>query len=169
MRSIQLITCTLLLLLSACNNSDSTNEQVATPVTATENKSLVFDKLVGTWKSDDGKNFEKWEKNGDGSFRSAAFSVNGVDTSWNEQASIYKDNGNWVFENTVKGQNNGKAIKFTSSMLTDNSVQFSNPAHDFPTDINYTVPDDNILNAFIVGPNAKGGKDTITFNYTRLK
>jgi len=25
------------------------------------------------------------------------------------------------------------------------------------------------LNAFIIGPNNKGGKDTIPFNYTRIK
>jgi len=53
--------------------------------------------------------------------------------------------------------------------LNETIVQFSNPAHDFPTDINYTVADANTLRAFIVGPNNKGGKDTIPFNYIRVK
>ena len=69
----------------------------------------------------------------------------------------------------MKGQNDGKAIKFTSIILNEKTVQFSNPQHDFPTDINYTVADANTVNAFIIGPNNKGGKDTIPFNYTRLK
>jgi hypothetical protein len=69
----------------------------------------------------------------------------------------------------VKSQNEGKAVKFTSTFLNETSVQFSNPVHDFPTDINYTVTDDNTLRAFIVGLNNKGGKDTIPFNYIRVK
>ncbi|HEX7846271.1 MAG TPA: hypothetical protein VF476_10770, partial [Chitinophagaceae bacterium] len=82
---------------------------------------------------------------------------------------VYPENSNWVYENKVTNQNDGKAIKFTSTKMSDNSVQFSNPAHDFPTDINYTVADANTVNAFIIGPNSKGGKDTIPFNYTRHK
>jgi hypothetical protein len=158
-------------ILIACNNekqndTKETNEAGATVIPATD---LVFDQLVGLWQAEDGKSFEKWIKQDDGRFRSVAFSVKGIDTSWNEQADIYPENGHWVFENTVKGQNAGKAIKFISSSLSANSVQFSNPAHDFPTDINYTLPDANTIKAFIVGPNAKGGKDTIPFNYIRIK
>ena len=128
----------------------------------------VFDKLLGTWKSDDGKTFERWTKNENGSYHSDVFSVKGTDTSWNEQANIYRENDKWIFENTVKGQNEGKPVKFTSILFDENSVQFSNPAHDFPTDINYTVPDANTVKAFIVGPNKNGGKDTIPFGYTRF-
>ena len=69
----------------------------------------------------------------------------------------------------MKGQNEGKAVKFTSTFLNETSVQFSNPAYDFPTDINDTVTDANTIRAFIVGPNNKGGKDTIPFNYIRVK
>ena len=129
---------------------------------------LVFDKLVGLWRSEDGKSFEQWTKNADGTFRSRVFSIIGADTSINEEANIYKDNEKWIFENRVNGQNDGKAVKFVSSILTDNSVQFSNPNHDFPTDINYTVSNANELNAFIIGPNKNGGRDTIPFKSTRI-
>ncbi|HEX6846034.1 MAG TPA: hypothetical protein VF144_03595 [Chitinophagaceae bacterium] len=157
-------------IIIACNDTpaedEKTTEAIATPG---EYKQLVFDKLVGLWKSEDGNSFEQWTKNEDGTFQSRAFSVKGTDTSWNEQASIYRDDNNWVFENTVKGQNNGKAVKFTSTICNETTVQFSNPQHDFPTDINYTIPDANTIIAFIVGPDAKGGKDTIPFNYSRIK
>jgi len=129
---------------------------------------LVFDKLVGTWLLEDGKTFEQWTKNADGTYRSIVFSINGNDTTYIEKARTYKENENWVFENTVIRQNAGKAIKFTSSKLTDITIQFSNPAHDFPTDINYTLPDANTINAFIIGPNKNGGKDTIPYNYKRV-
>jgi len=129
---------------------------------------LVFDKLLGTWKAVDGKSFERWSKNPDGSYASASYSLSGADTSWNEMAKIFSENGNWIFENNVKGQNNGQSVRFTSTFLTDSIVQFSNPAHDFPTDVNYTVIDSNNLHAFIIGPNKNGGRDTIPFNYSRL-
>lgn len=150
----------------ACNNSEnSTVKNETSPLPA---KELVFDKLTGTWKMDDGKGFERWTKKANGTYQSVAFSIKGNDTSWNEQASIYPENDQWVFENTVKGQNDGKAVKFISSLLDENRVQFSNPAHDFPTDINYTIIGTDAVRAFIVGPNNKGGKDTILFNYIRV-
>lgn len=153
----------------ACNtseNSIATKDDSSIPASQQQS---VFEKLTGTWQSEDGKSFERWTKNDDGTYQSDGFSVKENDTSWNEQANIYRENENWVFENTVKGQNDSKAIKFISSVLNENSVQFSNPAHDFPTDVNYTLVDDSTLKAFIAGPNNKGGKDTIPFNFTRIK
>jgi hypothetical protein len=165
---VLLIIVTLLFAFS-CNNENSNNTSETIAETGPSVKPLVFDKLIGTWQSENYRSFERWTKNNDGTYRSVAFSVKGTDTSWNEQASIYPENDKWVFENTVKGQNNGKAVRFISSAISENSVQFSNPAHDFPTDINYTLPDDNTVHAFIAGPDSKGGKDSIPFNYTRLK
>jgi hypothetical protein len=158
----------LIVITFACNNSgDSTTKKkdASTPPPL----QLIFDKLTGVWQNEDGKSFERWTKNDHGSYRAVGFSIKGNDTSWNEQADIYQENGKWIFENTVKGQNEGKAVKFTSTFLNETSVQFSNSAHDSPTVINYTVTDDNTLWAFIVGPNNKGGKDTIPFNYIRVK
>jgi hypothetical protein len=155
---------------TACNNSTSKSTEETANKTDSNGiaKPLLFDQLVGTWQNEDGKSFERWTKNEGGTYKSVGFSVKGTDTSWNEQANIYRENNNWVFDNLVKGQNNGKSVKFISSKLSENNVQFSNPAHDFPTDINYTVADANTLNAFIVGPNDKGGKDTIPFNFKRI-
>ena len=130
---------------------------------------LVFDKMVGTWKTETPDGFEIWSKQPDGSFKSAGITVKGNDTSWNENTRVYPEAGKWVFETTVKGQNDGKAVKFTASVLTDNSVQFSNPTHDFPTDINYSFIDNNRIHAFIFGPNDKGGKDTMYYELTRTK
>ena len=130
---------------------------------------MVFDKLVGTWHSEDGKSFESWIKINDSLFESAVYSLKDKDTSWNETAKIYPENDHWVFENLVKGQNDGKAVRFTSTLLNESTVHFSNPAHDFPTDIHYDVPDNNNIKAYIVGPNQKGGKDTIPYNYKRYQ
>ncbi|HEY6504183.1 MAG TPA: DUF6265 family protein [Chitinophagaceae bacterium] len=158
--------------IAACNNESNNTVDDAgskTDTAAVAGKQLVFDKIAGTWQSEDGKSFERWIKNEDGSFQTTVFSIKGADTSWIESGKVYPENGQWVFENTVKDQNDGKPVKFVSSSLSENSVQFSNPAHDFPTDINYTLPDAKTINAFIVGPNDKGGKDTIPYNFKRVE
>lgn len=154
--------------ITACNSeANSTDNKIVKDTTTIEPIRLVFERLAGLWQSENGKNFEHWLKNNDGTYKAVGYSIKGTDTSWNEQATIFIENGKWVFENTVKGQNAGKAVKFVANTVTEKNVLFSNPAHDFPTDINYTLPDDNTINAFIVGPNEKGGKDTIRFNFTR--
>lgn len=160
----------LLTIITSCNDETKEQEKSAqTTIPANESKQLVFDKLVGLWKNPEANNFEQWIKNSDGTYQSKGFSINGTDTSWNEQASVYSENNKWIFENTVRGQNDGKAVKFTSTIFNDKTVQFSNPQHDFPTDINYTVADANTVNAFIIGPNKNGGKDTIPYNFIRIK
>ena len=157
------------LLIVACNNNKETREATTTDSIAVPARGkIIFDRLVGNWQNTDGKSFERWIKNADGSFNAAAYSIRGSDTVWSERASIYKVNSNWIFENLVTGQNEGKAVKFTSTLLSDTSVQFSNPAHDFPTDINYSVTSDTTVHAFIIGPNQKGGKDTIPFDFRKI-
>jgi hypothetical protein len=165
-----ILTLSLLLIITSCNDEKSEQEKTSevTPSNS-ESKQPVFDKLLGLWKNKESDNFEQWSKNSESTYQYKAFSVKGRDTSWNELANVYTENNNWVFENTVKNQNNGKAIKFTSTILNDKTVQFSNPQHDFPTDINYTVADANNVNAFIIGPNKNGGKDTIPYNFIRIK
>jgi hypothetical protein len=158
----------LIVSIAACNNQNDTGTGMETSTTAPPQTQLVYDKLIGVWRSEDGKSFEQWIKKNNGNYQSVAFSVKGNDTSWNEQADIYPENEKWVFENTVKGQNDGKAVKFLSLFVNDTSVQFNNPVHDFPTDVNYTVTGHDKVNAFIIGPGSKGGKDTILFNYIRV-
>ena len=165
-----LIAFMLIQTIGACDDKKSDTEKTSEAVVANdEPRQLPFEKLLGLWKSEDGNSFEEWTKKENGTYRSRAYNIKGTDTSWNEQAVIYPENDNWIFENTVKGQNEGKAVKFTSTKMNEITVQFSNPQHDFPTDINYTVADANTLTAFIIGPNNSGGRDTIPFNYTRIK
>ena len=129
----------------------------------------VFEKLIGTWVMADGITFERWIRQSDDHYQSDVFVVTSKDTSWKEQAKIYREKDYWIFENTVKDQNNGKAVRFASAFLNDSSIQFSNPQHDFPQHVCYILPNDTTVHAFIAGPNSKGGTDTIPFNYIRLK
>ena len=153
---------------AGCKNS-ATGEPTPTPVSEVRSRSTMtlFEKFLGTWQTRGGKSIEQWSKNGDGSYASRVFSLAGADTNWKEEARIFPEDNAWIFQNVVKGENDGKAVRFTSSIINDTSVQFSNPAHDFPTDINYTIVNDTTLNAFIIGPGSGGGRDTVWFKYRK--
>ena len=107
-------------------------------------------------------------KKAESTFQSRVYILNHSDTIVSEEASNYQENGQWVFENKVIGQDDDQPIKFYSTQLTNHSVQFSNPPHDFPTDVNYSLPDKNTIRAFIIGLNKKGNKDTTPFHYRRV-
>jgi hypothetical protein len=139
-------------LASACSNQSIKEES-----------NLVFDRLIGTWKLSEEDQFEQWSKNEDGSYSSRMFSVNDKDTNVMEDVKIINEGGKWNFITQVKGQNKGKAVTFTSSILQDTLVQFENPAHDFPRIINYRLASDNNMQAFIGGTT-----DTIYFNFSRV-
>jgi|GEM_PF-611816 len=153
--------------LVACGSNETTAEKPVESA-AGNPKTFVLDKLLGTWQSGDGKSFERWTKDNNGRYYSFVYSLNGKDTLVNERATIYREGAQWVFENQVSGQNDGRTVKFVSAFVKEDAIQFSNPAHDFPNEIHYAIPDPTHVNAFIVGNNEKGGKDTIPFNYTRL-
>lgn len=153
--------------LVACSSSNTKTEVPVENIPENRN-SFVLDKLLGTWQGEEGKSFERWTKETNERYHSLVYSLNGKDTVVNERAVIYKEGAQWVFENQVSGQNDGKSVKFVSAFVKEDAIQFSNPAHDFPNDIHYSIPDHGHVNAFIVGNNEKGGKDTIPFNYKRL-
>lgn len=151
----------------ACGSSETKTENPVTSLPENSN-SFVLDKLLGTWQGEDGKSFERWTKENHERYHSFVYSLNGKDTVVNERAVVYREGTQWVFENRVSGQNEGKSVKFVSAFVKEDAIQFSNPAHDFPNEIHYSISDHEHVNAFIVGNNEKGGKDTIPFHYKRL-
>ncbi|MGB4771515.1 MAG: DUF6265 family protein [Chitinophagaceae bacterium] len=128
---------------------------------------LIFHKLTGTWQRSNGRTHEKWEKKPDGSFFSVMYNVRGADTTIQEEVTTTLEGNRWVY--AVKGAGNAEIVRFPSVVVTPTKAHFANPAHDFPTDIVYELIDPTKLRAYIVGPNDKGGKDTVWFNFTRIK
>jgi hypothetical protein len=129
---------------------------------------FVLDKIVATWKNEDGIHFERWRKTDSRHYTSDVYRLNREDTTFLEKAKIYYLKKNWNFENWVKDQNNNKNVVFTSEMWDGSQISFKNPAHDFPTEIRYLVVSDSILQATIFGKNDQGKQDSFQFNYERL-
>jgi len=130
-----------------------------------EQKELIFDKLIGVWKLDDEEHeqYEVWKNNGDGTYSSTVFTIEGKDTVITERIHIFQREGKWDFETIVSGQNKGKPVDFLHTILNDTVVQFDNPNHDFPKLINYTMKTPRNVRAFIAGTT-----DTIYFNYVKV-
>ena len=128
---------------------------------------LIFSKLTGIWQRSNGRTHEKWEQKPDGSFFSVMYSVRGADTTIQEEVTTTREGNRWVY--AVKGAGNAEIVRFPSVEVTPTKAHFSNPTHDFPTDIVYELIDPTKLRAYIVGPNDKGGKDTVRFDFTRIK
>jgi hypothetical protein len=152
------------LLLFACKPA----EKELCEETDLANTEFVLDKFVGTWKNEDGIQFERWKKVDSTQFLSDVFRFDGKDTVFLEVAKIYYSNQKWNFENWVKGQNENKKVIFKAEKWEENHIAFKNPLHDFPTEIHYQFVSDSILKAFIVGKNDREKLDTIYFNYQRI-
>lgn len=128
---------------------------------------VIFNKLTGSWQRTNGKYLEKWEKKADGSFFSISYRINGADTTLEEEVTTTREGNRWVY--AVKGAGNAQIVRFPSIEVTPTKAHFANPAHDFPTDIVYELISPNKLQAYIVGPNNKGGEDTVWFNFKKNK
>jgi Domain of unknown function (DUF6265) len=60
-----------------------------------------------------------------------------------------------------------KEATFNLTSLTDNTVVFENPEHDFPQKISYTLKPDGTLLATIEGPAPDGKPKVIEYLYQR--
>ena len=126
---------------------------------------VIFSKLTGTWQRSNGRTHEKWEQKPDGSFFSVMYSVRGADTTIQEEVTTTREGKRWVY--AVKGAGNAEIVRFPSVEVTPTKAHFSNPAHDFPTDIVYELIDPNNLKAYVAGINNRGSRDTVWFIYKR--
>lgn len=137
------------------------------PTSNLRQEDIIFNKLIGSWQRSNSRIQEKWAKKPDGSYFSVMYRVNGADTTLIEEVNTTREGKIWVY--AVKGADNPGIVRFPSVEAGPNRVHFANPSHDFPTDIVYELLDPTHIKAYIVGPNDKGGKDTVWFNFTKIE
>lgn len=83
-----------------------------------------------------------------------------------EEMRIEQVDGDLYYIVTVKNHNENKAIPFRLTSLTNNSVTFENPEHDFPQKIEYTfINKDSITAVVSATSNEKIRK--LVFNFSR--
>ncbi len=126
--------------------------------------------LIGSWqrKSEKGILTETWHLLNDSTFTGRSFFVNNIgDTLSSETIRLEQRNGKLYYIPIVSGQNDGKAILFTQTNLSDSMVIFENPTHDFPQKIDYRFQKPDSLIAE-VSASSEETKKSIVFRMRRL-
>jgi hypothetical protein len=137
-----------LLLFTSCrvDNKQNRNEYINSP------ELISFDWLLGDWQrenEDEGKStFERWNKKSDLEYRGFGYTLQKMDTIWQEDIKLIKKDNIWNFE--VMGNGEASPTIFTVTDISTNSFICENPENEFPTHIQYEVKGEH-LNAKIWG------------------
>lgn len=94
-----------------------------------------FSWLVGCWVSPDKSVQEVWVVNSDRSLAGFGVSINDNEVGFYEVLSIEKsEDGSWTYTAHPSGQ---ASASFVAVDITENSVVFINPDHDYPKEVRY--------------------------------
>ena len=119
--------------------------------------------LCGTWQNISTGEFEQWSRGDDGiDLIGLGFALSGKDTIINERMMISNENGkSWFIADVPQNQT---LVRFEISSSTANEFYCTNPEHDFPKFIRYTLTSEDSLHAEI-GDYAT----SFQFRFVRLK
>ena len=112
--------------------------------------------LEGTWKLEGREQYEKWERDDSGSFSGSGYRVVEGEVRITEVLVIRESDGQVIYEATVKGQNDGKAVAFVLNVNEKAKLSFENEGHDFPKKIQYVKVSDTEVLVSVKGENERG-------------
>lgn len=126
--------------------------------------------LLGTWenKTSRGSLFETWRKKSENEFFGKSYRVNEQDTVVFEQIQLLQNADGMFYIPTVRDQNDGRAIVFKLTSITNDRMVFENPEHDFPQVISYTMVSADSLVAETSG-NRNGKLSSRSFPMKRVR
>ncbi|NCT75155.1 MAG: hypothetical protein GXC78_11530 [Chitinophagaceae bacterium] len=104
--------------------------------------------LIGTWenKTQRGSLFETWSQLNENEFSGKSYMVKDKDTMVFEAIRLLQEKEQLFYIPVVKNQNEGQPVRFALKSISDNSLVFENPVHDFPQLISYTrITSDSLL------------------------
>jgi hypothetical protein len=121
--------------------------------------------LAGCWVRASGGRVveEQWMRPRGATLLGMSRTVRGDTTVEFESMRVYEEGGRLVFAARPSGQ---PPAEFRSTEVTDSSVTFANPAHDFPQRIVYRRLSDGSLLARVEGTR-KGAAAAVDFPYRR--
>lgn len=133
----------LLLAIVSCKNSEKDEKD----------KIKSANWLLGKWstKTADGDLSEKWIQLNDSTFQAVSLFIKDKDTLHFESILLQQNGEELIYNATVKGQNENKAVAFKMTTGTEKQLVFENPKHDYPQKITYTLISKDSLTASISG------------------
>jgi len=132
----------LLAFMSCINKNEKGNEKIT-----------KANWLLGKWetKTSDGNLSESWKQVNDSTFQGLSFFIKDKDTLHNESIILQQNGEDLIYNATIQGQNENKAVSFKMISGTDKQMVFENPKHDYPQKITYTLITKDSLVAAISG------------------
>lgn len=129
MTSKSLLLFLLILLISACKNSNK-NETLKTT-----------DWLLGKWerKTIEGDLKEIWTPLNDSTFTGESYYIKGKDTMHFEKMQLQKNGANLVYISMIRGQNKEQSIRFKQNKKVEKQLIFENLTNDYPQKITYSM------------------------------
>ena len=123
--------------------------------------------MLGTWenKTSRGSVFETWTMENDRAFLAKSYKIQEADTILFETVQLIIENNQLFYIPKVVNQNEGKPVRFSMTSMSDSSMTFENPIHDFPQIITYSKIGRDSLVATISG--IRNGKESK--RYFRMK
>jgi hypothetical protein len=118
-----------------------------------DNPMQSFDSWIGIWTENqaDGNFKESWTKESDTLFIGASSMVSEKDTLFQENIRLVLRGKDIFYIPTVPGQNEDKPVAFKLIASSDKTWTFENKAHDYPSQIIYTLNNQNSITATIQG------------------
>lgn len=121
-------------------------------------QAVTPDWLVGCWETTDKASKEVWVAETDGSLIGFSASAENAEIAFYELLHIqFSKAGAWTYTAYPSGQ---KRTVFTATQMTDDSITFANPAHDYPQQISYRREGDQLFATIA----ASGGKNARLFD-----
>ncbi len=161
----------ILLLLAACrpNTPDNDISTVSTADGPLVHLDRMAERLSGDWvdTSADGHTVfhEQWQRT-DGTLHTGlGFVMSGADTVFIEHLKIHSNGKEGWYSARIPSQNDGVFIDFKLEHASNDSLVFTNAAHDFPQRIRYAWDPDGAWNVVVSGV----VKDTLRTEHFQLR
>ena len=123
-----------------------------------------FEWLEGTWVQHN-KGVETWHRTETGTWKGRGGSFVGQDTTWYEALAIETHEGTVQYLPDVP--HNQGTVPFSLNLHEENTWEFINLEHDFPTHIRYTFQAPDSLIVVVSGPDSAGIK-TLDFRFQKV-
>lgn len=127
--------------------------------------------LEGTWtmQTKRGITYESWVKVNDSVLAGKSYRlINTMDTLLLEEVQLVRKSNAIFYIPVVQGQNDLLPVTFKLISTEKDVFVFDNPEHDFPQKINYELPKNDNLHAWIEGMD-KGSYRKSDFYYKKVK